>query len=34
MTEFYTKEQTDNLALEIGENIRQFTSATRIKNLI
>ena len=34
MTEFYTKEQTDNLAVEIGENIRQSTSATRIKNII
>lgn len=34
MTEFYTKEQTDNLAVEIGENIRQSTSAVRIKSLI
>lgn len=34
MTEFYTKEQADNLAVEIGENIRQSTSDTRIKNII
>lgn len=34
MTEFYTKDQADSLALEIATSIRQSTSTTRIKNVV